>query len=70
MLVVGDSKAGRSRTAYEAARRLTITGHPHDPLAVIVDVLVEDVSGVRCGFLLRDAGRRLRVQPGQRRTRG
>jgi tetratricopeptide (TPR) repeat protein len=31
VLVVGDSKAGKSRTAYEAARRLTRTGRPHDP---------------------------------------
>lgn len=31
VLVVGDSKAGKSRTAYEAAGRLTTNGSPHDP---------------------------------------
>jgi hypothetical protein len=35
VLVVGDSKAGKSRTAYEAARRLTVNGQPHDPRVVV-----------------------------------
>jgi len=35
VLVVGDSKAGKSRTAYEAARRLTLNGRPHDPPVVV-----------------------------------
>ena len=34
VLVVGDSKAGKSRTAYEAARRLT-NGGPHDPKVLV-----------------------------------
>ena len=35
VLVVGDSKAGKSRTAYEAARRLTVNGRPHDPKVMV-----------------------------------
>lgn len=36
MLVVGASKAGKSRTAYEAARRLTDPqGDPHDPAVLV-----------------------------------
>ena len=31
ILIVGDSKAGKSRTAYEAACRLLVNGHRHDP---------------------------------------
>ena len=31
VLVVGDSKAGKSRTAYEAATRLQYAGRSHDP---------------------------------------
>jgi tetratricopeptide (TPR) repeat protein len=35
VLVVGDSKAGKSRTAYEAARRLTRHGVPLDPAVIV-----------------------------------
>jgi hypothetical protein len=35
VLVVGDSKAGKSRTAYEAARRLAAAGVRHDPVVLM-----------------------------------
>ena len=35
VLVVGDSKSGKSRTAYEAARRLTANDQPHDPRMLV-----------------------------------
>lgn len=35
VLVVGDSKAGKSRTAYEAARRLWADRRPHDPKVLV-----------------------------------
>jgi hypothetical protein len=35
VLLVGDSKAGKSRTAYEAARRLTRDGVLYDPVVVV-----------------------------------
>jgi tetratricopeptide (TPR) repeat protein len=35
VLLVGGSKAGKSRTAYEAARRLTVNGDLHDPRVVV-----------------------------------
>jgi tetratricopeptide (TPR) repeat protein len=35
VLVVGDSKAGKSRTAYEAARRLSVNGRRHDPKVLV-----------------------------------
>ena len=35
VLVVGDSLAGKSRTAYEAARRLTRDGVKHDPVVLV-----------------------------------
>lgn len=35
VLVVGDSKAGKSRTAYEAATRLRHAGRSHDPRVLV-----------------------------------
>jgi Flp pilus assembly protein TadD len=35
VLVVGDSKAGKSRTAYEAARRVWWNRRPHDPRVLV-----------------------------------
>ena len=35
VLVVGDSKAGKSRTAFEAAQRLTRDGVRHDPVVLL-----------------------------------
>jgi TolA-binding protein len=35
VLVVGDSKAGKSRTAYEAATRLRLDGRQHDPRVLV-----------------------------------
>ena len=35
VLVVGDSKAGKSRTAYEAAARLRQAGQSHDPRVLV-----------------------------------
>jgi cellulose synthase operon protein C len=35
VLVVGDSKAGKSRSTYEAARRLTHNGQSHDPRVLV-----------------------------------
>jgi hypothetical protein len=35
VLVVGDSKAGKSRTAYEAAIRLQYAGRSHDPRVLV-----------------------------------
>jgi hypothetical protein len=35
VMLVGDSKAGKSRTACEGARRLTVNGDPHDPRVVV-----------------------------------
>lgn len=35
VLVVGDSKAGKSRTAYEAATRLRLAGRLHDPRVLV-----------------------------------
>jgi tetratricopeptide (TPR) repeat protein len=45
VLVVGDSKAGKSRTAYEAARRFTRDGTWHDP-AVLVPKKVAAVEKI------------------------
>ena len=35
ILIIGEAKAGKSRTAYEAARRLTRDGVPHDPTVLV-----------------------------------
>ncbi len=45
VLIVGDSKAGKSRTAYEAACRLTRNGHAHDP-AVLVPTGTAALAGL------------------------
>ena len=45
VLVVGDSKAGKSRTAFEAARRLSRDGQPHDP-AVLVPKTTANLSKI------------------------
>jgi hypothetical protein len=57
VLVVGDSLAGKSRTAYEAARRLTRDGVKHDPVVLVpkgaaslegFSILISSLNGSRC----------------------